>query len=154
MSIPLTEIERINVLLPTELFAGSKDWRVGSIADRVDWLLTMYASAKEEIERLQSALEVQPLPFGVGGGLVAIKTLLSRDPCAHANTAIQMIDAILAGTAPLAQPQQEPEIVQRVKRYAGQTLRTARNPNITARECIELANWIAAALQPAQGEKK
>lgn len=43
-----------------------------------------------------------------------------------------------------AQPQQEPEIVQRVKRYAGQTLRTARNPNITARECIELANWLAA----------
>ena len=40
--------------------------------------------------------------------------------------------------------QQEPEIVQRVKRYAGQTLRTARNPNITARECIELADWLAA----------
>jgi hypothetical protein len=38
----------------------------------------------------------QTLPFGVGGGLVAIKTLLSRDPCVHANTAIQMIDAILA----------------------------------------------------------
>lgn len=55
MSIPLTEIERINVLLPTELFAGSKDWRVGSIADRVDWLLIMYASAKEEVERLQPA---------------------------------------------------------------------------------------------------
>jgi hypothetical protein len=32
---------------------------------------------------------------------------------------------------------QEPEIVQRVKRYAGQTMRTARNPNITARECID-----------------
>ena len=38
----------------------------------------------------------QPLPFGVGGGLVAIKTLLRHDPCVHANTAIQMIDAILA----------------------------------------------------------
>jgi hypothetical protein len=38
---------------------------------------------------------VQSLPFGVGGGLVAIKTLLSRDPCVHANTAIEMIDAIL-----------------------------------------------------------
>jgi hypothetical protein len=35
------------------------------------------------------------LPLGVGGGLVAIKTLLSRDPCVHANTAIEMIDAIL-----------------------------------------------------------
>ena len=60
MSIPLTEIERINALLPTELFAGSKDWQVGSTADRVDWLLTMYASAKEEVERLLSALEAQP----------------------------------------------------------------------------------------------
>jgi hypothetical protein len=38
---------------------------------------------------------VQGLPFGVGGGLVAIKTLLSRDPCVHANTAIEMIDSIL-----------------------------------------------------------
>jgi hypothetical protein len=37
----------------------------------------------------------EALPFGVGGGLVAIKTLLSRDPCVHANTAIEMIEAIL-----------------------------------------------------------
>ena len=41
------------------------------------------------------AAPVQDLPFGVGGGLVAIKTLLSRDPCVHANTAIEMLDAIL-----------------------------------------------------------
>jgi hypothetical protein len=151
------------------------------------------------------AAPVQDLPFGVGGGLVAIKTLLSRDPCVHANTAIEMIDAILkehpaaqhepenepyvslasvqpvqatmklessgpghgpapnqklsvrhvslidAGKTPPAapvQPVQEPEIVQRVKRYAGQTMRTARNPNITARECIELANWIVANTTP------
>ena len=45
---------------------------------------------------------VQDLPFGVGGGLVAIKTLLSRDPCVHANTAIGMIDAIKQSLA--AQP--------------------------------------------------
>jgi len=37
------------------------------------------------------AAPVQSLPFGVGGGLVAIKTLLSRDPCIHANTAIEML---------------------------------------------------------------
>jgi hypothetical protein len=50
-----------------------------------------------EIKRLKAAqpAPVQDLPFGVGGGLVAIKTLLSRDPCVHANTAIEMIDAIL-----------------------------------------------------------
>jgi hypothetical protein len=47
------------------------------------------------------------LPFGVGGGLVAIKTLLSRDPCVHANTAIEMIDAILKEhTAALVQEPQ------------------------------------------------
>jgi hypothetical protein len=50
---------------------------------------------------------VQDLPFGVGGGLVAIKTLLSRDPCVHANTAIEMIDAILSAHAQPA-PVQEP----------------------------------------------
>jgi hypothetical protein len=52
--------------------------------------------------------------------------------------------------APVQEPVQEPEIVQRVKRYAGQTMRTARNPNITARECIELANWIAKGQPAAQ----
>ena len=49
------------------------------------------------------AAPVQDLPFGVGGGLVAIKTLLSRDPCVHAKTAIEMIDAILK-EHPEAQP--------------------------------------------------
>jgi hypothetical protein len=49
------------------------------------------------------AAPVQSLPFCVGGGLVAIKTLLSRDPCVHANTAIEMIDAILK-EHPAAQP--------------------------------------------------
>jgi hypothetical protein len=48
--------------------------------------------------------EAEALPFGVGGGLVAIKTLLSRDPCVHANTAIEMIDAILK-EHPVAQHQ-------------------------------------------------
>jgi hypothetical protein len=52
----------------------------------------------------------EALPFGVGGGLVAIKTLLSRDPCVHANTAIEMIDAILSAHAQPAPVQEhEPE---------------------------------------------
>jgi hypothetical protein len=52
---------------------------------------------RAEIKRLKAAqpAPVQDLPFGVGGGLVAIKTLLGRDPCVHANMAIEMIDAIL-----------------------------------------------------------
>jgi hypothetical protein len=62
-------------------------------------------SLRAEIKRLKAAqpAPVQDLPFGVGGGLVAIKTLLSRDPCIHASTAIMMIDAILK-EHPEAQP--------------------------------------------------
>ena len=52
-----TEIERIRELLPTELFEGSKDWREGSPAERVEWLLSMYASAKEEVERLEKLVD-------------------------------------------------------------------------------------------------
>jgi hypothetical protein len=52
-----TEIERIQELLPTELFDGSKDWREGSPAERVEWLLSMYASAKEEVARLEELVD-------------------------------------------------------------------------------------------------
>jgi hypothetical protein len=52
-----TEIERIQELLPTELFAGSKDWREGNTVERVEWLLSMYASAKEEVERLERLVD-------------------------------------------------------------------------------------------------
>jgi hypothetical protein len=49
----MTDIDLIRELLPTELFEGSKDWREGSLAERVEFLLTMYASAKQEIARLE-----------------------------------------------------------------------------------------------------
>jgi hypothetical protein len=77
----------------------------------LDWLVcykdkSMSRNNAEELaEELITAIKqarsapVQNLPFGVGGGLVAIKTLLSRDPCVHANTAIEMIDAILNAPA-------------------------------------------------------
>lgn len=35
-----------------------------------------------------------------------------------------------------------PEPVQRLLRYAGQTMRTARNPNLTAREAIQVGDWM------------
>ena len=47
------EMKRIRDLLPTELFEGSKDWREGNTVERIEWLLSMYASAKEEVERLE-----------------------------------------------------------------------------------------------------
>ena len=43
-----------------------------------------------EIKRLRKAL-----PPMHSSGLVAIKTLLSRDPCTHAKVAIEMIDEML-----------------------------------------------------------
>jgi hypothetical protein len=52
-----TEIERIQELLPTELFEGSKDWREGSPTERVEWLLSMYSSAREEVERLERLVD-------------------------------------------------------------------------------------------------
>lgn len=37
-----------------------------------------------------------------------------------------------------------PEPVHRLRRYAGLTMRTARSPNMTAREAISVGNWLAA----------
>ena len=51
------EMKRIRDLLPTELFEGSKDWREGNTVDRIEWLLSMYASAKEEVERLEKLVD-------------------------------------------------------------------------------------------------
>jgi hypothetical protein len=51
------EMKRIRDLLPTELFEGSKVWREGNTVERVEWLLTMYASAKEEVERLEKLVD-------------------------------------------------------------------------------------------------
>ena len=51
------EMKRIRDLLPTELFEGSKDWREGNTVERIEWLLSMYASAKEEVARLEQTVD-------------------------------------------------------------------------------------------------
>lgn len=51
------EMKRIRDLLPTELYEGSKDWREGNTVERVEWLLSMYESVKEEVDRLQDELD-------------------------------------------------------------------------------------------------
>ena len=53
----MTEIQRINALLPTELFEDSKDWREGSVSERVEWLLSMYTSSQEEVLRLENQMD-------------------------------------------------------------------------------------------------
>ena len=55
----MTEIQRINALLPTELFEDSKDWREGSVSERVEWLLSMYTSSQEEVLRLENQMGAQ-----------------------------------------------------------------------------------------------
>ena len=58
----MTEIQRINALLPTKLFEGSKDWREGSVSERVEWLLSMYQSSHEDVLRLEK--DVDDLKMG------------------------------------------------------------------------------------------
>lgn len=51
------EMKRIKDLLPAKLFEGSKDWCEGNTVERIEWLLSMYQSAKEEVKRLEDMLE-------------------------------------------------------------------------------------------------
>jgi hypothetical protein len=44
-------------LLPTELYEGSKDWREGNTVERIEWLLSMYESSKQEVERLEKLVD-------------------------------------------------------------------------------------------------
>ena len=49
----MTELDKIKALLPTELYEDSKDWREGSLAERVEWLLIMYESSREDVARME-----------------------------------------------------------------------------------------------------
>jgi hypothetical protein len=51
------EMKRIRDLLPAELFEGSKDWREGNTVERIEWLLSMYESSKQEVDRLQELVD-------------------------------------------------------------------------------------------------
>jgi hypothetical protein len=64
----MNELERIRKLLPTELYADSKDWREGSVVERVEWLLTMYQHVREDVLRLEQ--EVDDLYTNHGEGMV------------------------------------------------------------------------------------
>ena len=51
------EMNRTKALLPTELFSGSKDWTQGNTVERIEWLLSMYESSKQEVERLEKLVD-------------------------------------------------------------------------------------------------
>jgi len=75
-------------------------------------------------------------------GLTAIKSLLSRDPCIHANTAIQMIDAMLA-----EQPAREP-LTDEQRR---ETINRAWNDYLRG-ECDDSFGWyLSHAIEAAHG---
>lgn len=65
---------------------------------------TMREHAKHVVRAALAAVPEAPAPQPPRSALVAIKALLSRDPCVHANTAIAMIDEVLAAPAPAPQP--------------------------------------------------
>ena len=58
----MNELQRIAKLLPTELYEDSKDWREGSLVERVEWLLSMYESSREDVLRLEQ--DVDDLKMG------------------------------------------------------------------------------------------
>lgn len=45
----MTLEEKLKELLPDDLY-DSKDWKSGGIVERVEWLLSMYESKKEELD--------------------------------------------------------------------------------------------------------
>ena len=48
----LTTVNRLEALLPTELYASSKDWTSSDLVGRVEWLLSMYESVKADRDQL------------------------------------------------------------------------------------------------------
>ena len=58
----MNDLQRIAKLLPTELYKDSKDWREGSLSERVEWLLSMYESSREDVLRLEQ--DVDDLKIG------------------------------------------------------------------------------------------
>lgn len=48
----MTELEKVCELLNTNRY-DSKDWTSGNIVDRVEWLIGMYESKKEEVENIE-----------------------------------------------------------------------------------------------------
>jgi hypothetical protein len=58
----MNELDRIKKLLPTELFEDSKDWREGSVVERVEWLLCMYESSHENVLRME--VDIDDLKMG------------------------------------------------------------------------------------------
>ena len=53
----MNKLEQIQALLPTDLYKDSKDWREGSVVERVEWLLSMYQNSHEDVLRLEKDVD-------------------------------------------------------------------------------------------------
>ena len=53
----LTTVNRLEALLPTELYAGSKDWTSSDLVGRVEWLLSVYESVKADRDQLVNTID-------------------------------------------------------------------------------------------------
>lgn len=53
------DIAAIAAALPAEKY-DSKDWREGCTLERIQWLMLMYESAKDEIARLEDVIHKEP----------------------------------------------------------------------------------------------
>ena len=53
----MNELQRIYELLSTDRYEDSKDWREGSLSERVEWLLSMYESSREDVLRLEQDVD-------------------------------------------------------------------------------------------------
>lgn len=52
-----TELGTIGAKVPAEYCAYSKDWRESDTAGRIDWLIAMYESVKEDRDALSAELD-------------------------------------------------------------------------------------------------
>ena len=78
----------LGALLPDHLYAGSKDWAEGDVTERVNWLLSMYESAKGERDAYLDQLSALEVSGNTGQ--------LPKPECAHQPLA----DAIAGDPAP------------------------------------------------------
>ena len=112
---------------------------------------TLQVEAEQALTAQLNEAAAKGLPFPVGGALTSIKTLLERDPCSHAKTAIAMIDAILLhGCA--AQPAPVQELADAIEQWLGQPTYHdgfGRGPDLWSLEQIKAAVTAILTTPPA-----
>ena len=160
----MTDRESMKMVL--EDVCGAKLCEINSMSSRAEMLRLM----DKAIEALRQALAqpeqklndppayVEPPTSdyhnGWEEGFEAAKNLFKKESAPqNADPRLLLVrkDNCIALAQPEQEQEQEPEIVRRVRRYAGKRRESVSSPHINAKECIALANWIESMLaQPEQ----